>query len=113
MHLSMFSPGVGGGDTLGIKQPKQSLPPRNLTDNFGTGAGHLDVSARKPGRNEPTHETMALIDLRKLNFRLLLYFTCANSEGSGETARMQSLARAFAVRLCDKTIISWAGSNYV
>ena len=27
---------------------------------------------------------------------------CANSEGSGETARMRSLAWAFAVRLCDK-----------
>ena len=31
--------GGKGKDTLGIIQPKQSLPPRNLTDNFGTGAG--------------------------------------------------------------------------
>ena len=27
---------------------------------------------------------------------------CANSEGSGDTARIRSLAWAFAVRLCDK-----------
>ena len=27
---------------------------------------------------------------------------CANSEGSGETARMRRLGRAFAGRLCDK-----------
>ena len=27
---------------------------------------------------------------------------CANSEGSGETARMRRLAWAFAGRLCDK-----------
>ena len=27
---------------------------------------------------------------------------CANSEGSGETARMRRLARALAGRLCDK-----------
>ena len=33
---------------------------------------------------------------------LLPYFMCANSEGSGETARMRRLAFAFAGRLCDK-----------
>ena len=33
---------------------------------------------------------------------LLLYFMCANSEGSGETAQMRRLAWAFAGRLCDK-----------
>ena len=30
------------------------------------------------------------------------YFMCANSEGSGKTARMRRLAWAFAGRLCDK-----------
>ena len=33
----------------------------------------------------------------------------ANSKGSGETARMRSLARAFAGRLCDKNLLSRAG----
>ena len=36
---------------------------------------------------------------------------CANSEGSGETARMRRLALAFAGRICDKyhntCIMSW------
>ena len=43
---------------------------------------------------------------------LLPYFMCANSEGSGETARMQSLAWAFAVRLCDSyhNLMSWLKS---
>ena len=40
-----------------------------------------------------------------------VYFhtSCANSEGSGETARMRRLARAFAGRLCDKyhNLLSW------
>ena len=37
------------------------------------------------------------------------YFMCANSEGSGEAARMCRLAWAFAVRLCDKyhILMSW------
>ena len=41
--------------------------------------------------------------------RLLPYFMCANSEGSGETARMRRLAWAFAGRLCDKyhNLMSW------
>ena len=41
--------------------------------------------------------------------RLLPYFMCANSEGSGETAWMHSLAWAFAVCLCDKyhKLMSW------
>ena len=34
--------------------------------------------------------------------RLLPHFMCANSEGSGETARMRRLAWAFACRLYDK-----------
>ena len=63
--------------------------------------------------NEPAHEIMALFVLRKLilqthmrnhpvglltylifgqTLRLLPYFMCANSEGSGETARMLRLA---------------------
>ena len=41
--------------------------------------------------------------------RLLPYFMCANSEGSGETVRMHGLAWAFAVRLCYKyhNLMSW------
>ena len=41
--------------------------------------------------------------------RLLPYFMCANSEGSGETARMRRLAWAFVGRLCDKyhNLMSW------
>ena len=35
-------------------------------------------------------------------FRLLPYFMCTNSKGSGETARMRRLAWAFAGRLSDK-----------
>ena len=72
---------------------------------------------------------MALIALRKLNLEnahaqqstgathlifgqtlcLLPYFMCANSEGSGETAQMLSLAWVFAVRLWDKyhNLMSW------
>ena len=37
--------------------------------------------------------------------RLLPYFMCANSEGSGETAQMRRLAWAFAGRLLINTII--------
>ena len=41
--------------------------------------------------------------------RLFPYFMCANSEGSGETARTRRLARAFAGRQCDKyhNLMSW------
>ena len=41
--------------------------------------------------------------------RLLPYFMCANSKGSGETARLPSLSWAFAGRLCDKyhNLMSW------
>ena len=41
--------------------------------------------------------------------RLLPYFMCANSDGSGETARMRRLAWAFTGRLCDKyhNLMSW------
>ena len=41
--------------------------------------------------------------------RLLPYFMCANSEGSGETAQIRRQAWAFAGRLCDKyhDLISW------
>ena len=40
---------------------------------------------------------------------LVGYFLCTNSEGSGETARMRSLAWAFTGRLCDKyrNLMSW------
>ena len=45
--------------------------------------------------------------------RLLPYFMCANSEGSGETARMRRIAWAFAGRLCDKyhNLMSWLNYN--
>ena len=72
---------------------------------------------------EPAHEVMALFVLRKLillasgarclifgrTLRLLPYFMCVNSEGSGETARMRRLAWAFAGRQCDKyhNLMSW------
>ena len=41
--------------------------------------------------------------------RLLLYFMCANSEGSGDPARMPKFAWAFAGRLYDKyhNLLSW------
>ena len=41
--------------------------------------------------------------------RLLPYFMCANSKGSGEIAQMCRLAWAFADRLCDKyhNLMSW------
>ena len=76
---------------------------------------------------EPTHEIMVLFVLRELLLQMRMrsqwarclifswtlclhpYFMCANSEGSGETARMRRLAWAFAGRLCDKyhNLISW------
>ena len=45
----------------------------------------------------------------RLTLRLLPYFMCANSEGSGETAGMRRLPWAFVGRLCDKyhNLISW------
>ena len=41
--------------------------------------------------------------------RILPYFMCANSKGSGETAWMPRLAWAFAGRLCDKyhNLMNW------
>ena len=79
--------------------------------------------------NEPLHEIKARFVLPKLilqmsmrshpveldgwyfgrTFRLLPYFIRANSEGSGQTARMRRLAWAFAGRLCDKyhNLMSW------
>ena len=75
---------------------------------------------------EPCHEIMVLFVLRKriLQTRMhshpvgldvwflvghFVYFMCANSEGSGESARMRRLAWAFAGRLCDKyhNLVSW------
>ena len=49
---------------------------------------------------QPSSGAKCLIFGRAL--RLLPYFMCANSEGSGETARMHRFAWAFAGRLCDK-----------
>ena len=73
---------------------------------------------------EPSYEIMVLFVLRKLSLQtrmrspgarclifgrtlcrtvcLFSYFMWANSDGSGETARMRRLARAFAGRQCDK-----------
>ena len=41
--------------------------------------------------------------------RLLPFFMCVNSEGSGETVWMRSLAWALTIRLCDKyhNLMSW------
>ena len=40
---------------------------------------------------------------------------CANSEGSGETARMRKLVWAFAGRLCDKhqNLMGWLNQAYI
>ena len=45
--------------------------------------------------------------------RVLPFFMCANSEGSGETARMRRLAWTFAGRLCHKyhNLMSWLYFN--
>ena len=78
---------------------------------------------------EPSHEVMALVVLHKLILKSrmlshpvgldiwsfgqtllrLPYFMFANSDCSGETARMRRLAWAFAGRLCGKcrNIMSW------
>ena len=48
---------------------------------------------------QPFRGTRSLIFSRTL--RLLSYFMCANSEGSGETAQMHRLAWAYAGRPCD------------
>ena len=56
---------------------------------------------------QPSSGARCLVFGRTL--RLLPYFKCANSEGSGETAWMCRFAWAFAGRLCDKyhNLISW------
>ena len=56
---------------------------------------------------QPSNAATRLIFGQTLH--LLPYVMCANSEGSGETARMRSLAWALAVRLCDKyhNLMSW------
>ena len=61
---------------------------------------------------QPSSGARSLIFGRTL--RLLPYFMCANSKGSGETARMRRLAWAFAGRLCDKyhNLMSWLKSFY-
>ena len=75
----------------------------------------------REGSFEPAHEIMTLFVLRTHSsnahaqpfsgarcqmfgrtLRLLPYFMCANSEGSGNNAWMRMLAWAFAGRLCDK-----------
>ena len=45
--------------------------------------------------------------------RLLPFFMCANSEGSGETARLRRFAWAFTGRICDKyhSLMSWLISS--
>ena len=54
-----------------------------------------------------------LCDFQVSQLIRLPYFTCANSDRSGETARMCRLAWAFAGAYVISTIISWAGSNYL
>ena len=90
---------------------------------------HIPTSSPLTSIYEPSHEIMVLFVLRKLilqtrmrshpvgldvwffgrALRLLPYFMYANSEGSGETARMCRLAWAFDGRLCDKyhNLMSW------
>ena len=60
---------------------------------------------------QPSSGARCLIFGRTL--RLRPYFMCANSEGSGETARMRRIAWAFAGRLCDKyhNLMSWLKLN--
>ena len=57
---------------------------------------------RSDSRNWPRSSEWARCLIFGWTLRLLPYFMCANSEGSGETARMRRLDRAFAGRLCDK-----------
>ena len=84
------------------------------------GTQTICFPSRRP--NEPCHEIMVLFVLCKLSLqtrmrshpfgvrcqifgrtqRLPPYFLCANSEGSGETARKRRLPGAFAGRLCGK-----------
>ena len=61
---------------------------------------------------QPSNRARCLIFGRTL--RLFQYLMCANSEGSGETARMRRLVWAFAGRLCDKyrNLTSWLKSFY-
>ena len=56
---------------------------------------------------QPYSGARCLISGRTL--RLLPYFMYANREGSGETAHLRSLARAFTGRLCDKyhNLVKW------
>ena len=58
---------------------------------------------------QPSSGATVLCLIFRQTLRLLPYFMCANSEGSGETARMRRLAWAFAGRLCDKNhnLMSW------
>ena len=44
--------------------------------------------------------------------RLLPYFMCANSQGSGKTAQMRRLPEPWLVASVISTIISWAGLFY-
>ena len=83
---------------------------------------------------EPTHGILALFVLRNfilemrmcrhpvgldvwflVGLRPLPYFMWANSEGSGETARMRRLAWAFARRLCGKyhNLMSWLNCLFI
>ena len=41
-----------------------------------------------------------------LHIYLHIYFVFAKSEGSGESVHLRSLARVFAARTCDKTILT-------
>ena len=61
---------------------------------------------------QPSSGARCLIFGRTL--RQLPYFMCANSEGSGKTARMRRLAWAFAGRLYDKyhNVMSWLNSYF-
>ena len=75
-----------------------------------TGLWYFSSSVNSCSLNahaQPSSRAICLIFGRTL--RLLPYFVCANSEGSGKTAWMHRLACAFAGRLCDKyhNLMSW------
>ena len=92
----------------------------------------MKLEAIIKSKNEPTHEILALFVLHKKihswnthvqpysgarclvfghTLRLLPYFMCANSEGSGELCICAVLPEPLLLTYAISTIVSWAGSN--
>ena len=96
-----------------VKQKKEMSKPRwslmifiwAISWDYGTFRPPQTHSSN--AHAQPSSGARCLIFGRTLH--LLPYFMCANSEDSGETARMRRLAWAFAGRLCDKyhNLMSW------